>query len=162
MALLRRVLCLGKSGSGAGTSVDWRLILGLAVVLSGCNGTPTLATTVSIGAGTLGPIPDGERSLVRTRAAAALQTVVEHERETGWPDDNIAWLAGGCVLVGWYEQYPMSFDPFPEPYPVYAVRLVNGASTTWVLVDARSGEERSVIGPQPALPCGSVGVEDQG
>ena len=95
--------------------------------------------------------------LVLTTGADAAETVLEHERKTGWPDPDIAWQDGRCVRLAWYEKRPMSFFPEPgPPYPVYLVRLVDQIGTagvTWVMVDARTGEIGSATGAPLKSGC---------
>jgi hypothetical protein len=133
-------------------------LLVAAIVVAGCGGTKSLTQKVDIGAGNVGPLPAG--ILVQSTAVDASRTVLTHERETGWPDENIVWQDGGCVLVAWFERYPMSRDPNPPPpYPVYLVKLASGASTTWVMVDARTGELGAAIGAHPEFSCGLFGAK---
>ena len=142
---------LQQQGSGA-----WRIVDG------GAHTSPSLLPwRVEIGGGNVGPLPAEMRGLVQTTALDASRTVLAHERETGWPDDEIAWGDGGCVLIARFEQYPMSRAPNPPPpYPVYLVRLASELASTWVMVDARNGELGASIGDRPELPCepGGVGV----
>jgi hypothetical protein len=68
---------------------------------------PTLATPVpgsissnaETGVGTLRPLLPDELPLVRITAAAAARTVLANKEATGWPDLDIAWQGGGCVLL---------------------------------------------------------------
>jgi hypothetical protein len=123
-------------------------------LVGGCLSTNTLPRRVEIGGGNVGPLPPAKQSLVQTTAVDASRTVISHERETGWPDESIAWEDGGCVLVAWYEEYPMSFAPDPPPpYPVYLVRLRSGSASAWVMVDARTGELDAYIGDHPEFQC---------
>jgi hypothetical protein len=125
--------------------------------VSGCLGTNTLPARVEIGNGNLGPLAADKAGLVQSTAIAASQLVLAHERETGWPDENIVWEDGGCVLVAWYEMYPMSRAPNPPPpYPVYLVGLKSGQARAWVMVDARTGELGAYIGDQPEFPCETI------
>jgi hypothetical protein len=129
-----------------------------ASLIAGCRTTPQLHHEVEIGIGTVRPLPPDKSALVRTTAEAAAMTVLTNEFETGWPDDEIAWMDGKCVLLGWLERYPMSFDPRPAPSAVFMVRLVDGAQAraTWVLVDATTGEESTSIGnPFGNVRCGA-------
>src|SRR5215213_401534 len=128
-----------------------RLVFGaaVAVLLAGCLATPTLKGEVVLLNGTVEPLPPDKASLVRVTADVAASTVLTKERDTGWPDPDIAWQSGGCVLVGWFEGRPMSYSPDPgPPSAVYLVRLANSLTrdVTWVMVDATTGELRSAIG----------------
>jgi hypothetical protein len=126
----------------------------MAFLAAACTTTPTLPGRVEIGGGNVGPLPADRHLLVQTTDVAATQTVVAHERATGWPDENIDWEDRGCVLVAWYEKYPMSRTPNPPPpYPVYLVGLKSGANHGWVMVDARTGEIGAYIGDHPEFPC---------
>lgn len=113
---------------------------------------PTLATPVpgsissntETGAGTLRPLLPDQLSLVRVTAAAAAHTVLANKEATGWPEVDIAWQDGGCVLLAWYVRHPMSYAPNPPPpSAVFVVRLVSKVDRsrqTWVIVDATTGE----------------------
>lgn len=130
-----------------------------AIVVAGCLSTNSLSVNslprqVEIGVGNLGPLPAGMGGLVQTTASEASRTVLDHERETGWPDEKFAWRDGGCVLVARFERYPMSRDPNPGlPYPVYLVRLASNTASAWVMVDVRTGELGAYIGDHPEFPC---------
>lgn len=103
-------------------------------------------------------MPPDKIALVRTTPEAATNTVLKNELETGWPDPEIAWVDGKCVLLGWLERYPMSFSPHPAPSAVFMVRLVDAghARFTWVLVDATTGEESTSLGnPFGGASCGA-------
>jgi hypothetical protein len=97
----------------------------------------------------LSVLPPDKAWLVRVSPAGAATTVLMHERATGWPDLDIEWKDGRCVLLAWLERHPMSRAPDPgPPSAVYLVRLVDGGGSreTWVMVDATSGELGSAIG----------------
>lgn len=130
----------------------------LVFLLAGCLNSNTLSQSVHLGNGTLSPLPADKVSLVRVTAVAAATTVLAQERETGWPDDDIAWRDGGCVLTAWFQPEPMSFNPHPgPPYAVYLVRLVDLAATgrvRWVMVNAETGELGGALGGQP-IECAS-------
>src|SRR5919112_616145 len=94
------------------------LALVAGYVVAGCLSSNTLPRQVEIGNGNLRPLPADKAALVQTTPIAASQTALAHERETGWPDENIAWDDAGCVLIASYEMYPMSRAPNPPPpYP---------------------------------------------
>ena len=126
---------------------------------------PTLATPVSgsvssdteIGAGTLRPLLPDQLPLVRITEAAAARTVLDTKEATGWPDHDIAWQDGGCVLLAWYVRHPMSYAPNPPPpSAVFVVRLVNKvdrSQQTWVMVDATTGEVRSAGSGPSSSDC---------
>jgi hypothetical protein len=94
--------------------------------------------------GTLSPLPVEKLALVRIPPEAAANVVLDHERETGWPDPDVTWKEGGCVLLAWFERQPMSRMPVPpEPSAVYVVRLVgqeDASRVTWMMVEASTGE----------------------
>jgi hypothetical protein len=117
----------------------------------------SLPRNVETGVGTLGPLPAERLPLVRITAAAAANTVLAHEHETGWPDLDIAWKDGGCMFVAWYVRHPMSMAPVPPPpSPVYVVRLVGVADAlqeTWVIVDATTGELGAAGGGPSESDC---------
>jgi hypothetical protein len=129
----------------------------LALILAGCVSALSLTDKVELGTGTLGPVPADRMFLVRATSADAAHTVLAHERETGWPDPDIAWQDGRCVRLAWYEPRPMSFSPDPgPPYPVYLVWLVDQAGTAgvmWVMVDGRTGELGAAIGDPLKSGC---------
>jgi len=128
----------------------------LAFVLAGCLATKQLHDKVEIGIGTLSQLPLDKVSLVRVTPDAAATTVHTHERETGWPDLDIDWEDGQCVLVAWLERHPMSRAPDPgPPSVVYLVRLMDsaGSRVTWVMVDATSGELGAAIGDPLKAGC---------
>ena len=134
----------------------------LAGLLGGCHSgvLGSLSRVVEIGVGTLGPLPADKIPLVRLSAAEANATVLARERETGWPDLDIAWKGGGCVLLAWYERRPMSFSPVPPPpSAVYVVRLVGELDATnevWVMVEATTGEIRSAFGGLSSSDCAAT------
>ena len=128
------------------------------VLLAGCMPANALHDRVRLGVGALGPLPPDKVLQVRTTLAEASDTVLKNERETGWPDPDIAWQDGGCVLIALYEPQAMSFAPDPgPPYPVYIVRLVDlpARTATWVMVDARTGELGADIGDVLKGGCGN-------
>lgn len=82
--------------------MDRRSHSALAIVvlfLAGCVPANSLTDRVEIVNGSLGPIPADKVGLIRTSGTDAAKTVLENERETGWPDLNIAWQDGGCVRL---------------------------------------------------------------
>lgn len=86
--------------------------------------------------------------------------MLAHERETGWPDNDVVWRDGGCVLVAWFEGHPMSRAPDPgPPSAVYLVRLIDNRATrvTWVIVDATTGDLGAAIGDAVNSGCGASG-----
>jgi hypothetical protein len=129
----------------------------LALLVAGCLPANSLTDKVELGNGTLGPVPADQVFQIRSTAADAAKTVLGNERETGWPDPDIAWQDGGCVRLRWYEPRPMSFSPDPgPPYSVYLVRLVDqtgAAGISWVMVDARTGELGAAIGDALKSGC---------
>lgn len=129
-----------------------------AALLAGCGAAPQLNQKIEIGIGNVMPLPPNKIALVHVTPEAAANTVVKNELETGWPDPEIAWADGKCVLLGWLEPYPMSFSPHPAPSPVFMVRLVDAAHArfNWVLVDATTGDESTSIGnPFGGAWCGA-------
>lgn len=133
----------------------------IGLVVAGCINASALTGDVRFGNGVLHPLPLEKTPEVKTAANVAKATVLEHERATGWPDGDIDWQDGGCVVVGLFEPLPMSMAPDPgPPYPVYLVRLADAASAreTWVMVDARTGEiGASVDGAALVCPGGGAG-----
>ena len=141
-------------------SFDRRVVAILMFLgMAGCNpplpalvGTspPTVPRVVKVVTGTLSPLPVEKLSLVRITAEAAAKVVLDHERETGWPDLDVAWKDGGCVLLAWFERQPMSHMPVPpDPSAVYVVRLIgeqDASRVTWVMVEATSGELGAAFG----------------
>lgn len=101
-------------------------------------------TETAVVGGVLGPFPAEEAARIAVTATDALNTVLTAKRERGWPDADIAWKDGGCVLLAWYQPTPMSYNPEPgPPYGLYLVRLVdpvNATMGTWVTVNATTGE----------------------
>ena len=83
--------------------------------------------------------------------------MLEHKRETGCSDPDIDWQDGGCVRLARWEPRPMSLNPDPgPPYPVCLVRLVDptgAGGSSWVMVDARTGEEGACIGAALKAGC---------
>lgn len=138
--------------------------LALAFVLAGCLTTRQLHDKVEIGIGTLGQLPPDKVLLVRVTPEAAATTVLQHERETGWPDLEIDWEDGHCVLVAWLERHPMSRAPDPAPSAVYVVRLVDsgGSRVTWVMVDATTGELDAAIGDRLKAGCDAPAPHEAG
>lgn len=134
----------------------------LASLLAGCLATPQLHDKVEIGNGTLSQIPPDKISLVRITAEAAAVAVLNHEHETGWPDLDIDWTDGHCVLLAWLERHPMSFDPDPGSSAVYMVRLIDGSRSrvNWVLVDASTGEVSTSIGAPLKAGCDGPAVRE--
>lgn len=142
-----------------------RRLVGLVIaanLVAGCQATPQLRDNVDTGLGTLWPLPPDKASLVRITADAALWTVLNNEAETGWPDVEIDWADGRCVLLAWLERRPMSFDPNPGSSAVYMVRLIDAGHTrvNWVLVDATTGEERTAIGDPMKAGCDGPAVRE--
>lgn len=127
----------------------------LALVLAGCAGARPIAESIHVFGGTLSPPAALQLLDVRTSANAALTTVLEHERDTGWPDLETMWEDGGCVLVAWLQPEPVSRNPEPgPPYPIFLVRLTHAATrskVTWVMVDARTGQLGAAISG-PSIP----------
>jgi pimeloyl-ACP methyl ester carboxylesterase len=132
----------------------------LVLVLAGCLNSNTLSQSVHLVNGTLSPLPPDKVALVRVSEGAAASTVLAQERETGWPDEDIAWRDGGCVLIAWFQPEPMSFNPDPgPPYAVYLVRLVDLAATgrvTWVMVNAETGELDAALSGQFPFECATL------
>lgn len=125
-----------------------------STLVAGCLGANSVQRRVEIGLGNLGPMPAHLWAHVQTTARDAVLIVLASEQETGWPDHDIAWRDGGCVLVARFETYPMSRAPDPPPpYPVYLVRLATETASAWVMVDARSGELGGFIGDHAGLGC---------
>ena len=90
----------------------------------------SITETVMVG-GILGPFPAEEAARIGVTATDALNTVLSTKRDRGWPDPGIAWKDGGCVLLGWYQPTPMSYNPEPgPPYAIYLVRLVDPVNAT--------------------------------
>jgi hypothetical protein len=118
---------------------------------------------VGLFAGTLSPLTAEHLPLVAVTADAAAGTVLAHERDIGWPDLDVAWTDGGCVLLAWYERHPMSRAPNPDPpSAVYVVRLVDerdAARETWVMVEASTGELGSVFGGAWSSDCAALDSE---
>jgi hypothetical protein len=108
-------------------------------------------------AGTLRPLLPDELPLVRITAAAAARTVLANKAATGWPDQDIAWQDGGCVLLAWYVPHAASYAPNPgPPSAVFEVRLVSKADRsqqTWVMIDATTGELDSAGYGPPSSDC---------
>lgn len=136
--------------------------LALAFALAGCLAAHPLHDEVEIGIGTLSRLPADKVALVRITPDAAAATVLTHERETGWPDEDIDWEDGQCVIVAWLERHPMSFAPDPgPPSAMYLVRLVaDGSRVTWVMVDATSGELGAAIGDPLKITCGDTSLHE--
>jgi hypothetical protein len=131
----------------------------LLLLLAGCVPPNSLTEKVEIVTGSLGPVPADKVGLVRISDAEATKTVLDNERETGWPDPDIAWQDGRCARLAWFEPHAMSYDPDPgPPYPVYLVRLVDptGAAITWVMVNARTGDLGASIGDPLKSGCVSM------
>jgi hypothetical protein len=110
----------------------------------------------------LEPLPADEQTRVRVTAADASNTVLANKRKTGWPDPDIAWKDGGCVLLAWYQPIPTSYAPDPgPPSAVYLVRLVDAADSTmgtWVTVDATTGDLQGAgYGPSTTACPGLAG-----
>jgi hypothetical protein len=117
----------------------------------------SLPRKVETAAGSLLPLLADQLPLVRITSADALGAVLAREQQTGWPDLDIAFKSGGCVLVAWYVRHPMSMAPSPPaPSPVYVVRLVgegDPSQETWVMVDATTGEEGAAFGGPSISDC---------
>jgi hypothetical protein len=117
----------------------------------------SLPKKVETAAGTLLPLLADQVPLVRITSADALDTVLVHEQQTGWPDLDIAWKSGGCAFVAWRVQHPMSMAPDPPaPSPVDVIRLVgevDPSQETWVMVDATTGEEGPAFGGPSMADC---------
>jgi hypothetical protein len=104
----------------------------------------SISANAETGVGTLSPLLPDQLPLVRITAQVATKTVLTNKQETGWPDLDIAWKDGGCTLLAWYVRHPMSYAPNPPPpSAVYLVQLVDqidASRSTWVMVDATTGE----------------------
>ena len=103
---------------------------------------------------------------IQVTAADASNAVIATKQTTGWPDVDIAWKDGDCVLLAWYRPLPASYDPDPgPPFAVYLVRLVDGADTTigtWVTVDATTGEIKSAGSGPPTTDCPGLAGRETG
>jgi hypothetical protein len=120
----------------------------------------TIGRSIETLTATLSPLPPEKLALVRTTETDARLTVLEHERATGWPDEEVDYRDGGCVLLAWFEGHPMSYAPNPPPpSAVYIVRLTDEANVEpdiWVIVDATTGELSSTFGGAPVVDCAAT------
>lgn len=126
--------------------------------------TGSLPHTIQFMTDRFEPLPADKLPLVRITAKVAAGNVLAYERETGWPDFEIAWRNGDCTFVAWYVPGPMSMAPVPPPpSAVYLVRLVaddawatGELQVTWVMVDATTGDVRSAFGSGLISGCADI------